>query len=226
MAMPQARIHALQVGPVISCGVVDAPDRHDRQWTTGMFKLAVSGAVWLGRERIAGDAQADLKHHGGPDKAVNVYPSEHYAAWRQELSNGDMGPGAFGENLTTEGQLEDAVCIGDIFRIGDDATVQVSQPRQPCWKLARRWRMDDLPRLVIRSGRTGWYLRVLQEGMIAAGASLQLVDRPFPACTISAANRLMHGPLDGDGIQMLIACQALSPVWRDGLARRAAAAVK
>ena len=137
---------------------------NEEPWTTGIFKTTVCGPVWLGKLNLAGDAQADLSVHGGIHKAVNVYPSEHYSYWRQDIHLPDMPYGAFGENFTTYGLLEDEVCIGDMFGIGD-AVVQVSQPRQPCWKLERRWGIKDFVIRIKETGRIGWYLRV-SEGRI------------------------------------------------------------
>src|SRR5690606_18685860 len=108
----------------------------DRPWTTGFFKEPTLGPVWLGRTNLEGDGQADLVHHGGPDKAVLAYSADHYAAWREVLNNPALPFGAFGENFTIEGLKEADVCIGDTWKVGDEATIQLSQPRQPCWKLA------------------------------------------------------------------------------------------
>jgi len=122
-------------------------------------KRAVEGPVWLGRENLAGDGQADRQHHGGPDHAVLAYSIDHYPAWREELGR-ELPPGSFAENLAITGRDESTVCIGDTYAIGT-ALVQVAQPRQPCVKIARRLGIPDLTRRVERTGRTGWYLRVL-----------------------------------------------------------------
>lgn len=175
----------------------------------------------MGSTQLAGDGQADRENHGGPDKAINVYPREHYAAWHDELRRTDLTPGAFGENFTTVGRREEDVCIGDIFRIGDGGVVQISQPRQPCWKLARRWRMKDLALRVQQTGRTGWYLRVLHEADVAANMTLELIERPFPQWTVAAANRLMHHDQhDRASAHALAACPALSRTWRDTFSQR------
>lgn len=213
----------------INVGVprVLVPDRagspFDKPWTTGFFKQPVRGPVWLGGTNLAGDGQADLQNHGGPDKAVSVYPSEHGPRWCRELGLDDLPPGGFGENFTTAGLLEDAVCVGDVFQIGP-ATVQVSQPRQPCWKLARRWRIRNLAARVQQTGRTGWYLRVLQEGMIEPGLPLTLIERPHPEWTIAACNAVMHQQKqDTAAARALAACPALSASWRATLQRRGGA---
>jgi MOSC domain-containing protein YiiM len=158
---------------------------------TGFYKRPVEGQAFVGATNIFGDGQADLKHHGGIDKAVLAYSADHYPAWRESLQLPDMPHGAFGENLTIRGLSEESVCIGDILRMGP-VTFEVSQPRQPCWKLARRWRMHELVALVVRNGRTGWYLRVLEEGWIEAGLPVELIERPNPGWPIARANRIMH----------------------------------
>ncbi|MFN2329452.1 MAG: MOSC domain-containing protein [Chromatocurvus sp.] len=135
---------------------------------TGIFKASISGPVMLRRLNLDGDGQADLRVHGGADKAVYVYPFEHYAFWAGELSRDDFDHGQFGENFTVIGLLEDAVFIGDEFQIGE-ARVQVTQPRSPCFKLGIRMNDDQFPALFSAVNRTGFYLRVLQEGRVSAG---------------------------------------------------------
>ena len=140
---------------------------------TGIFKQPVHGPVIVRYLDLDGDEQADLTVHGGRDKAVYVYPSEHYPLWRKELPELEFPFGAFGENLTVDGLLENDVGIGDLLRIGT-AEFVVTQPRMPCYKLAVRFdRVDMLTRL-LRSGRTGFYLRVLKEGILAEG---DLIER-------------------------------------------------
>jgi MOSC domain-containing protein YiiM len=216
-----ARIVSVQVGVPREMGREDAPEVFDRLWTSGIFKTPVSGPVFVGVEHIAGDQQADLTVHGGRDKAVCVYSADHYPGWAGTLWPEVGAFGAFGENLSVAGVTEDDVCIGDIWAAGD-LRLQVSQPRQPCWKLARKWRMPDLTDQVIRTGRTGWYFRVLREGEVAAGAALALVDRPAPEWTISAANQVMHGrPRNNAAAASLAVVPALSDAWRVTLAKRA-----
>jgi MOSC domain-containing protein YiiM len=219
---PPVVILSIQVGLPRSLGRLDAADPMDRVWTTGFFKEPVAGPVWLGQTNLAGDGQADLQNHGGLEKAVNIYPSEHYPYWETELGIARLPRGAFGENFTTAGLLEAAVCIGDVFEIGR-ALVQVSQPRQPCWKLARRWRVKDLALRVQETGRTGWYFRVLRKGTVEAGERLVLVDRLHPEWTVAAANQVMHHHKAGmAAARVLSECPALSKSWRETLARRVA----
>jgi MOSC domain-containing protein YiiM len=189
--VPPAILCSIQVGMPKSHGFEDAIEPHDKPWTTGFFKTPVEGPAFAGTTNLAGDGQADLKNHGGIDKAVLAYSGDHYPKWQDELRMPDMPYGAFGENLTIAGLSEQSVCIGDVFRVGT-ATFEVSQPRQPCWKLARRWRMHELVRLVVHNGRSGWYLRVLEEGWIEAQMEVTLIGRPNPAWSIARANEILH----------------------------------
>jgi MOSC domain-containing protein YiiM len=194
----------------------------EQGWRSGIFKEPVSGPVRVGRQGLEGDGQADRVNHGGLDKAICTYAADHYDAWRHEL--GPLGPsftfGAFGENFSVEGLTEDDVCIGDVWRIGP-VEVQVSQPHQPCWKLARRWRIDDLAHRVVQDGRTGWYLRVFEEGFVAAGLAVERIARPFPRWTITQVNRLLHHDKnDLDSASELARVPALATAMRASLTRR------
>ena len=211
----------LQVGMPRTLGQANATEPMDREWTTGYFKQAVKGELAVGALGITGDGQADLVHHGGPDKAIHVYPMEHHAAWVAELGI-TPGPGDFGENLSTCGLCEEDVCIGDIFQTGE-LVLQVSQPRQPCWKLSRRWRIEDMAVRMERNGRTGWYFRVLEPGMIRAGITLELIERQLPQWTLARVNEVMHRCVDDLALALeLAACPELSASWQESLHRRAA----
>lgn len=218
----EGHIVSLQVGLPRVVEDRDGGNSSVHAWTTGFFKRPVNDLVWLGRLNLDGDAQADLENHGGLDKAVNVYPIEHYSYWRQTLSLNELVPGDFGENFTTEALLENEICIGDTFEIGE-SLVQVSQPRQPCWKLARRWGIKDLALRFQNTGRTGWYFRVLREGFVQANQTVALVNRPYPQWTIATANLIMHYQTeDRDAARALADCPALSLRWRTKLSKRAA----
>ncbi|MFG0261764.1 MAG: MOSC domain-containing protein [Novipirellula sp. JB048] len=191
-----------------------------KPWTSGFLKEPVTEPLWLGTLNLEGDGQADRVHHGGPHKAVCVYAATHYPEWRRTLQIPDLIWGDFGENFTLDGLTETEVCIGDIWSVGK-ATVQVSQPRQPCWKLARRWQIKDLALQVQQSGRTGWYLRVLEEGLVQRGMSMTRLERPHPEWTIAEANRVMHHDKhDHDAAARLAAIPALSPSWNRTLTNR------
>jgi MOSC domain-containing protein YiiM len=185
MPLISASIVTVQVGRVAPLGPEGVP--------SGFIKRSLDGPVMAERLGVAGDQQADLRVHGGPDKALYCYPVEHYARWRvlapQYASL--LLPGGFGENLTTNGLEEDRVAIGDVFQLGL-ATVQVTQPRQPCFKLALRFGDPHVVKAMVRSGLSGWYLRVLDPGLIEAGASITLIDRPNPEWSVARFNHLIN----------------------------------
>jgi len=215
------RIVSLRVGRPRSFGVAGAADPLDRPWTSAIAKEAVDRPLWLSTTGLEGDAVADTRVHGGPEKAVLVGAAAHLPFFRALIGSDAVGPGAFGENLVIEGATEADVCIGDSFAVGE-ALVQISQPRQPCWKQARRWRRRELALEIQRSGRTGWYLRVLREGRVAPGDELRLVERPLPGWTVARANEVMHGrPVDREAAAALAALPQLAPNWREALARLA-----
>jgi len=137
--------------------------------TTGIFKEPVEGRVNLNAHNLEGDGQADLLVHGGIHKAVYVYPIENYDYWKRELGRTDFPFGQFGENFTVEGMLEDEVHIGDVFRVGEGAVVEVTQPRVPCYKLAIKMESPQFPKMFLASCRVGFYLRVIEEGEVGAG---------------------------------------------------------
>jgi MOSC domain-containing protein YiiM len=156
---------------------------------TSIFKQPVGGRVRVASRNLAGDEQADLSVHGGPEKAVYAYPSEHYAFWRDELPGVDLPWGMFGENLTTAGLLEDALRIGDRLRVGS-TELMVTQPRMPCFKLCLRFGRVDMVERFLASGRHGFYLAVLREGHVAAGDPLEWVARAPHGITVAEAARL------------------------------------
>ena len=219
---PPAVLLSIQVGLPKSYGSEDAAEVHDKPWTTGFFKTLVTGPVFAGVSNLVGDGQADLVNHGGIDKAVLAYSADHYPAWRAELNIPDMTYGAFGENLTIAGLTEDSVCLGDLIQIGE-VKFEVSQPRQPCWKLSRRWRNHELTGIVVRNGRSGWYLRVITEGWMEAGMPVKLIERPNPEWTIARANEvLLHRVLDLPLTLELANVPGLADSWVEELLERAA----
>ncbi len=177
--------------------------------------------LWLSEVNLAGDGQADLSVHGGVDKAVYAYPSEHLGPWRAELDE-DLGPAPFGENLSTVGALERDVCIGDVWSWGA-ATLQVTQPRWPCFKLALHRGRADIQARMRATGRTGWYLRVLEPGEVGAAGPIDV--RADPAgVTVDAAHRAMgdHHLADPDLVRAVSAHPALAEQWRGPLLDRLA----
>jgi MOSC domain-containing protein YiiM len=190
--------------------------REGEPWVSAIFKHVVDGGIRLNRTNLVGDEQADLSVHGGPDKAVCAYPADHLPFWREALARADIVTGAFGENFSLTGVSEDDVCIGDVFEIGT-AVVQVSQPRSPCWKLGRKWSRLDLPKIVVREGKTGWYFRVLETGDVEAGQELRRIERPYPQWTVTEANRLAYAKKTGELREERLRfaeCTALSGAWR------------
>lgn len=186
---------------------------------TGIFKKPVTDARYLSTVNFAGDEQADLRFHGGPDKAVCVYPFERYAYWEEKLGI-TLDFGAFGENITTEGMLEEEICIGDRFHLGE-AVVQVSQPRQPCFKVGVKHGIPELPLEIQQTGYTGYYFRVLREGEVRPGDRLELIERHPAGVTLAFANRVMHlDKEDAEGIRRVLAVEELSDSWRETLSAR------
>jgi MOSC domain-containing protein YiiM len=211
-------IESIQLGVVRSAGDPQARDVLQRPWTTGFYKLPVSGPVTVGPLGIEGDAVADTKHHGGVDKAILCYAAAHYKDWSIEHPELPMGPGALGENLTVGGANETDICIGDRYQVGS-CIFQVSQPRQPCWKISRRWGIKTLTKEVAQTGRTGWYLRVIEAGQLDVGDSFALLDRPQPNWPVSRANDVMFGRLaDRLAVIELMNLPELAQAWRADIA--------
>ena len=186
---------------------------------TGIWKSAVPGPVAMRGHNLDGDAQADLSVHGGADKAVYGYPSEHYGYWCDWLGVDALPWGAFGENLTTEGLLETEVCIGDRFRIGS-AELEVSQPRIPCSKLALRHERADLPKRFLASGRSGFYFRIARAGEVAAGDAIERVASDSRGLSVAAVQSLKRGAGDTALMRRAAEHPALAEVWRADLRRR------
>jgi MOSC domain-containing protein YiiM len=196
---------------------------HGQEVQTGIFKDPVAGRIALRKLNLAGDQQADLSVHGGPDKAVYCYASEHYDYWKRELPGRQLPPGAFGENLTTFGLAEESVCVGDVFRIGS-AELTVTQPRLPCFKLGIRFQSDDMVRRFLASGRMGFYFAVAEEGEVAAGDTIELVSRDPAAVPVSEIVRLYiakrYSPSDVQSADRALQVKALPQSWKEYLAER------
>lgn len=180
---------------------------------SGIFKTPTEKIVKITHNGISGDAQADLKAHGGRDKIVCVYPFEHHDWWDKELHINFL-PGYAGENFTTNGLIEDTVCIGDQYQIGT-AILEVSQPRQPCYKLAARHGDKSIAKKVQQAGKTGFYFRCIQEGNVQVGDELELIQRPNSEFTIEKANHLMHiDKMNIQHMQKFVNLETLSESWK------------
>jgi MOSC domain-containing protein YiiM len=181
--------------------------------TTGIFKEPVSGRIMLRRLNLDGDKQADLTVHGGPDKAVYAYPAEHYDYWKKRLPKMKLPWGMFGENLTTEGLLEDQVNIGDVFQIGSSEVV-VTQPRMPCYKLGVKFGRMDIVRQFMESKLPGIYFRVLKEGAVGSGDQIQLISRDKNNVTVRDIVLQVTGGGDIATLQRAVRIEALPESWR------------
>jgi MOSC domain-containing protein YiiM len=204
----------------VNVGAPLAVEWNGRTVETGIFKAPVTGPVTVGRTNLAGDRQADLTVHGGVDKAVYVYPSEHYPFWARELDRHDLPWGMFGENLTTEGLAEGAVRIGDRLVVGT-AEFEVSQPRLPCFKLGLKFGRADMVKRFLRSGRLGFYVRVLREGVIEAGQEIRRVGGDPDAVTIAELARLEAAERGNVALlERAVRAAALTESWRRRYAER------
>ncbi len=191
-----------------------------RTVSTGIFKEPVGGRVMVRRLNLEGDGQADRNVHGGINKAVYAYPFEHYAYWSRELGRTDFTYGQFGENFTVSGMLEDAVRIGDVFRIGS-ALVEVTQPRAPCFKLGIRMGMESFPMTFMSSGRTGFYMKVLEEGEVGAGDRFERVAGEEDGLSVHDIWRLaVQDRQNLEGAKKALRLSSLAPEWRGRLEKR------
>ena len=210
-------ILSVRVGLPKTMGTEGAPDPMDQPWTSCIFKEPVEGLVWLSTMGLTGDGQTDIGDHGGPEMAALGYSAEHYPAWRTELEQPFLKYGAFGENFSSSRLDEESVCVGDIYAIGD-ARVQVSKPRLPCWKLARRLRVKDMVERVHAKAWGGWYLRVLTEGYVERGNVVVLEERPYPQWSVARVYQVyQRKKVDRQAALDLADCTALSPEWRERL---------
>jgi len=194
------------------------PDRHP----TGFYKQEITTACQLGPEGLAGDHHADRRVHGGPERAVNHYPAEHLAWWPERFPTAAprFVPGAFGENLSTEGWLEGDVALGDRFRLGT-ALIEVAQPRLPCWKVDRRFDVDGMARAMVETGCTGWLYRVIEPGTVEPGAALERCTSHPQRLTIDELWALHREP-QADPERMALAAEMpeLAAAWRDRFHQR------
>ena len=205
----------------VQAGIPRTVLRDGEKVLTGIFKTPVQKRLRIRALNLEGDRQADLSVHGGQDKAVYAYPSEHYPYWKNELPGIELPWGSFGENLTTEGLLESDVGLGDRFTIGT-AEVVVTQPRLPCFKLNLKFDRDDMVKRFLASRRTGFYFRVLREGEIGAGDEIVRVHQDENRVSISDALKIYLGEPDSDELrERALRVRYLSASWRKGFSQRA-----
>jgi MOSC domain-containing protein YiiM len=216
--MIESRIDALFVGKPVAF-------RSDGATSSIGSRMSVDGPVHLGFLGLEGDQVADPSVHGGPDKAVHFYPAEHYIPWTIDIAKAGFDPhpllaepGGFGENISASGMMEDQVSIGDRFRIGS-ALLEISQGRQPCWKIDHHFGLKGMTAGVIKTGRSGYYFRVIEEGEVAAGDVVQQVDRMAHGWTVERAFAVLIGglhKLDGmdAALKELAAMEVLAESWR------------
>jgi MOSC domain-containing protein YiiM len=199
----------------IQVGTPRTVHTENQEVSTGIFKSPVSGRLHLHWLNLDGDRQADLSVHGGRDKAVYAYPSEHYPFWENELPGVELPWGAFGENFTTAGLLENTVCLGDQFRIGT-AMVVVTQPRLPCFKLNLKFERHDMIKRFLASRRSGFYLRVLHEGEVSAGDEIVQVHHDENRVSITDAMRIyLNEAPSNELIERALRVEYLAESWRE-----------
>ncbi|UBH15079.1 MOSC domain-containing protein [Macrococcus armenti] len=211
------KVQSMFIGKPKQLGDANAMDKMQQAWVSAINRDRVdSGFVdILG---FNGDEVADKKHHGGVDKAVFCYPYAHYEPWRNEL-NIDIDAGGFGENLCVTGMDESTVHLGDIFEIGS-ARLQVTQPRKPCWKPARKYGELELSRKTEENGRTGWYFKVLVPGDIHMDDEVRLVERMHYAWSIARCNDVMHRSDDMNEVKEMSELPELAETWKVSLQKK------
>jgi MOSC domain-containing protein YiiM len=206
------RITSIHVGKIAPLGSESVPSAFVKHAVVGPVRVTLSG--------IQGDEQADMSVHGGPEKAVYGYAACHYAAWSSDHPQHSqlLVPGGFGENLSIEGLSESDICVGDVHGIGS-TRMQVCQPREPCFKLALRFNDKHMPKAMVRSGRAGWYYRILEPGVIDSGDRVELLDRPNPTFSFTRLVELIsRGKATRDELERMRDMPGLAQNWQ----RRAA----
>jgi MOSC domain-containing protein YiiM len=214
-------LQSIQVGTPVKRALPETIEAKESTWKTSFFRAPSPEPRWLYTTHLDGNEQADKKNHGQLSQAVLLYAASNYPLWQKELDLPEIGPGGFGENLTIEGLSEENVCIGDIYALGD-AQIQVTGPRYPCTKIQRRWGRPGLTDLVAETGRSGWYCRVLHEGMLEPGQKVELVERPYPRWTVALTNDFAHSRnSDVETARELAACPLLDEFWTELVVRQA-----
>lgn len=218
--MNEPFVHQLMVGKVKQIEQASVPFSKIKNWETGMLKDPIEDQIWLSTTGLAGDEVADKKNHGGAEKAVFAYPIQHYTYWRETEGIEQIDIGAMGENLSVLEMDEQTVCIGDIYTFGD-AIIQVSQPREPCWKPGELLGVKNLAAQIKQTGRSGWYFRVLKEGNVLSRIDIELTERPYPEWSIAACQEIAAEPLVNlRRSRALLGCEALADRWKRPLRKK------
>ena len=216
-----AKLLSVQIGKVVTSGDEQSKEFLTRLYTTASYKNPVSGKVEVTKNGIVGDFVADTVHHGGVDKAVFANSFLNYKAWQAFLTVESLPFGALAENLTFNRIDEGDVCIGDVHKIGS-VIMEVSQPRKPCWKISRRWGNKNFTKEIFNTGKTGWYYRVLQEGVFQKGDAVEHISRPDISVTIQEANDAFKAPdTHKQTVEKLLSLDFLAEAWSSGLKKRA-----
>ena len=204
----------------VNVGLPRSVTWHGKTVETGIWKQSVAGRVAIVGDNLVGDRQADLSVHGGPDKAVYAYPSEHYPWWRGELPGVELSWGAFGENLTIAGLREDRVHVGDRFRVGS-AELMVTQPRMPCFKLGIKFDRPQIVKEFLASERSGFYFAVVRAGEVGAGDAIARVHEEAESLTVTEIVRLyVAADPDSALLRRASALAALPESWREHFRKR------
>jgi MOSC domain-containing protein YiiM len=221
MSLAVGKIEAVHVGPVqyyTAPAGATASDGPRGEWVSGIQKLPISGAVMVRTNGLDGDGQADLVVHGGPDGAVMAYAAAHYPLWEKQIGR-PLAFGSFGENLTVTGFDDSTVCLGDVWAVGDEVLLQVTQPRQPCYKLARRLGEPRIIKWITEQCNGGWYFRVLREGRVASGMPIRQVEQGLRQWPVNEAVRVMYARArEPDAARRLGDAEPLSSRWKQALA--------
>ncbi|MBM7572411.1 MOSC domain-containing protein [Aquibacillus albus] len=201
---------------------IGEPTKHiinGKELHTGFIKTSVNHPIWLSKTGFEGDGQADMKNHGGEDKALLMYPYQHYNYWQERYNRKFQQP-SFGENITVEDLTEENVHLGDIYTIGE-AVVQVSQPRQPCYKIAEVHQIKDIPAVVTETGFSGYYFRVLQEGYVSPDDQVELIEEDTSKISISFVQEtLFHQRENTERIKQILSNEAIAPSLRKTFEKR------
>ncbi len=217
-----ATVLSVQIGNITKEGEENSKEFLTKTYETASYKRPVSENVRVTKNGIEGDFVADTVHHGGVDKAVFANSFKNYESWKNFLGLDVLAFGALAENLTFDAIDETDVCIGDVHKIGS-VILEVSQPRKPCWKISRRWQNKYFTKEIYDTGKTGWYYRVIKEGMLAQGDKVELISRQNVLVSIQEANEAFKNPDEHAGtVEKLMQLDVLAPAWKRGLEKRVA----